>query len=172
MRGVSAARDGRKGQRGLTLIEMLVAIAIMTVGVIGIAASFANIQRDAQVGQNQASLEATMGHVTDYLRSKAVAYTYCAQQGSTYSVGMTVEGVNLGLNAPPSVTLTKVTNVDSNGTVLPPLFDCASGSPVAPPPGTTVCPSSYCDWGVQRLTVTITSTTGRSLTRVVFKSAI
>jgi prepilin-type N-terminal cleavage/methylation domain-containing protein len=164
-----ALRPRHGGQRGITLIELLVTIAVMAVGVVGITSSFATIQTSAHISQDQSALEVTMRNIDDYLRTTA-PYQWCAPTTATYDIPTTVIGVS-ALKVAPAVTLTTTTRAFANGVAEPPLYDCSGTTPISPQTGTT-CPSTstYCDWGVQRLTVTITSTTGRTLTRVVFKS--
>lgn len=167
-------RRRRRSELGVTLIELLVAITIMGIGVVGIAVAFANIERDAGISTDQANLEVAMRHAVSYLQTQG--YSACAPTSSSYSVPTTIDGV--ALNASVSVALTKVSSAQwqagaavGSGTSEPPLYDCSSGSAQSLGTGVTTCPSTYCDWGVQRLTIKLTSSkTGRVLTRVVFKS--
>jgi Tfp pilus assembly protein PilV len=167
-------RQRRRAEHGLTLIEMLVTIALMTVGIVGVAALFANMERGAVITSDQATLEVAMRHVATYLQSPSLVYAPCAATaaGSAYSVATTLDNVPLKVSS-VSVSLTPASAAEwqagsgaGSGTPQPPIYDCNGG------PHTTTastCPSSYCDWGVQRLTVKLTSPTGRVLTRVVFK---
>lgn len=175
MRAPRCQRDRRQAEHGLTLIEMLVTITLMTFGVIGIAAAFANMERSAAISTDQGTLEVAMRHVVTYVESpSSLGYTPCAPlgTGAAYPLGTTLDGVALKVNT-VSLTLTPVSSAEwqsgsapGSGTPQPPIYDCNGG---AHSTTSSTCPSSYCDWGVQRLTVKLTSPTGRVLTRVVFK---
>jgi prepilin-type N-terminal cleavage/methylation domain-containing protein len=179
---VRVVRRRHRGQLGLTLVEMLVTIAIMGVGVVGIAASFGAVERNSSTGTDQTALEVSMRHVTDYVRSSAVPYSFCAPVAAPYPNLFTKQangtwqlpdGTQFTLAAQPQVTLTQATSADWNGgTTEPPIYDCSAsiGQGVA-----TCAAGHYCDWGVQRITVKLTAppllgNPSRTLSRDLFKS--
>jgi hypothetical protein len=154
-----------------------VTIAIMSAGVVGIAASFAAVERQSTTGTDQTALEVSMRHVTDYVRSSAAPYSFCAPAGAPYSGVFKLtagkwelqDGSHLQFAVQPQVTLTQATSADWNGgTTEPPIYDCTAPTGH----GATTCVAGhYCDWGVQRITVKLTAPNGqRTLSRVVFKS--
>jgi prepilin-type N-terminal cleavage/methylation domain-containing protein len=168
-------RAGRVSEHGVTLIEMLVTIALISVGVLGLAGGVANLQVSARVTTDQTRLELAMRQVTDYLRAPyngdattSIQYAPCA---ATYAIPATIAGVTLlapagPLRVLPTVTVAVSTSATRSSGAAPfPVKDCTSGV-FAPQIG---CTAANCDWGVQKVTVTITSTTNRSLTRLVYK---
>ena len=69
--GAGPERRSRRRQAGLTLIEMLVTIAIIATGVVGIAYGFAAVVRSSDVAQQQATLDTAARYVVDYMQSNA-----------------------------------------------------------------------------------------------------
>jgi len=138
---------------------MIVTIAIMAVGVVGIVGALAQTENLSGITQSQANLEVAMRQVSDYVRDSSAAglkYSWCdspayvlpappAGSGITW----TITGVKLGASA---------TRVGSSGTIS------------TPPVTRTGCPASTGDWGVQEITIKVTSGS-RSLVRTVWKSA-
>ena len=145
-------RSRRRAQSGLTLIETIVTVAILAIGVTGIAASFSASQilsRDIAI---EAKVAATGRLNTDNLRSSAVGYVPCAP-ASAYQTSVF---------QPPGETVTVLTPIifiqtiagSNNGAVLQ---DCG-GTP------------DQRDLGIQQLRIKTTDqATGRSLVRVVLK---
>ena len=147
-------RRGRRSQRGLTLIEMLVAVAVITVGVSGIIGGIAIVEKVAGIAQNQANLEVVMRQLSDLVRSdNGLPYKPCAQPtGSTkYTLPSAPSGVTWSITA-----IMESTSATRNGSSLP------------LPTGSSSCGSSTYDWGVQEITLQVSSTS-RSLTRTVWK---
>lgn len=170
----------RSGQRGLTLIETVVAVAVLTVGVLGIASSLAAAERIATIDQNQAQLEVTMRQLADWVRSSSSS---SCSNGSCPSLPyQTCAGVNAYRaslqNAVSSGALTSASgqtlaiqsvNLSTSGTRSP-----AGGGAIQTPPQLTcsgTCPGATCvgDWGVQEITVSVKSDISE-VTRVVWKS--
>lgn len=169
-------------QRGLTLIETLVAVAVLTIGVVGIAGGVAATQKVAAVSQNESQLELTMRQFSDWVRTSSsssctnaacpnLPYSVCAQP-STYGSAIT-SAVAAGALTPPTgvtrsiqaISLSTAASRSSGGvaTTMPPV-----------PGGTcfsTTCPGASCigDWGVQEITLRVSSG-ANSVTRVVWKS--
>jgi type II secretory pathway pseudopilin PulG len=147
----------------LTLIELVVSIAVLSIGVVGIAFGFSAAERSATITQTQAQLEGTIRHISDYIRSHdQLTYQLCATP-ATYSVPNPLEGITLN-PANPVTAIALSTSATRNGAAVPPLKDCTTQQ-VAP----SSCPNLHtCDWGVQEIKITATSG-GRSLTRWVWK---
>jgi type II secretory pathway pseudopilin PulG len=164
--GAYMKRRTRAAERGLTLIEMIVTVAVMTLAVVGIAGAMAATERIASVTQDQAQLELAMRQLSDFVRdstpSTGLAYRPCARS-SDYIGRLPPK--------PAGVTNWTVTAV----------YESTSGSrqglsstPVNTSPLRTcsgTCPGASCvgDWGVQEITLRV-SDSARSLTRVVWKS--
>jgi prepilin-type N-terminal cleavage/methylation domain-containing protein len=157
----------RSRERGLTLIEMILTIAIISVGIVGIAASFSTAELAARDVSVQSQLEAQARLDTDLLRSDclaAITTTQCGSQGVPYIIcagTAAATGGSYSSYIPDTVTVTLETSATSNsaGTLANPAGkipkDCG-GSP------------DVQDYGIQKLTVTVTAT-GRSLSRIVYK---
>jgi prepilin-type N-terminal cleavage/methylation domain-containing protein len=149
----------RGGERGLTLVEMILTIAIISVGIVGIAASFSTAELAARDVSIQSQLEVRARWDTDLLRSSCGAATSSAQcgspaQGVPYVIcaGISAYGSYI---SPDSVTVTLETSASSNSGALK---DCGGTPDVQ-------------DYGIQKLTVTVKdAATGRSLTRIVYKN--
>src|SRR4029077_6273526 len=72
-----ASRPGRRPEHGFTLIDCLVAIAIMSTSIVVIVGGFANAAKSAGIASDQTQLEAVMRNVADWVRSPAIPYVYC-----------------------------------------------------------------------------------------------
>jgi type II secretory pathway pseudopilin PulG len=165
------ARSRRRGEAGLTLIDTLVAIAIMSVSIVVIVGGFANAARSASIATDQANLEATMNHLTDWVRSPSIPYKWCADPNQTlaqsYSAAIVanppLQGSGPDAVPIPANVVTAAIHASSmtrtNAAVTNPggllQLQCTDGN----------------DWGVQRLTLTLTSSSGRTLSQVLYKSA-
>jgi prepilin-type N-terminal cleavage/methylation domain-containing protein len=172
------ARRLRCGERGLTLIEMLVTVVVIAVGVVGIAGALAETQHASAINQDQSQLEVAMRQLSDWVRDSSSAscsatpgtcpnlpYSTCAQV-STYAPAVT-SAVSAGaLSSGPQFAITKVNESvypgggTRKGSVTPPLPGgvCSAQSPVTG------------DWGVQEITLKV-SDSRSSLTRIVWKSS-
>jgi prepilin-type N-terminal cleavage/methylation domain-containing protein len=134
-------RRRRPHEHGLTLIEMLVAIAVIGGGVLGIVYGFAGAVDTSRVARDQAALQTAMSQVFSVVQSDAappVGIPYQACADATYFNGY------LRSTTPPPGTAWFVTAVNA--------FGCGSGA------------------RVQEVSVTVTSD-GHSLTRAVWKSS-
>ncbi|HEY7927272.1 MAG TPA: type II secretion system protein [Candidatus Dormibacteraeota bacterium] len=160
-------RHTRVGERGLTLIEMVVTIAIVSVAVVGIAGGLAATERLAGITQDQSQLEVAMRQLSDFVRdstpSSGLSYTPCAQP-ATYNSGLRAK--------PPGITGWRVVQVyeSTNGT----RNGVGQTNPLQTTPLRTCsghCPGASCvgDWGVQEISLSV-SNGARSLTRMVWKS--
>ena len=156
------ARRRHRGQEGLTLIELLVAIAVMSIGVVGVAYGFSAAIRTGAVEQDQARLEVASRQLSDLVRSPdGLPYRLCASP-SEYTAS---------LPAPPAGIATwAITGIQVSHLTPPPARRTAAGTTVYPPPLQVCSDLTTGDWGVQEITIRV-STSTRSLTRVVWKGA-
>lgn len=169
----SCSRGRRIRQRGLTLIETVVTVAVLAVGVVGIASSLAAVERIAGISQNQSQLEVSMRQLSDWVRNSTSAtcssgtcpslpYRYCATNPSTYNAFVAnAEAAGTLTSSIGSAPIQSVkvstagTRTGSTGTVaMPSLTSCGGGGG---------------DWGVQEITLKITAN-GNTVQRVVWKS--
>jgi prepilin-type N-terminal cleavage/methylation domain-containing protein len=155
----SVARWRHRRERGLTLLEVLITITILTIGVVGVMGGVAAAQRISGINQEQAQLEPAMRQLSDYVRDSSA-------QGLTYKLcaNTTTNAYSLaGLGSAPGVLQWFITKVaysvtnggTRNGVATSPLLACPGGG----------------DWGVQEITLQVKIiNTNRSLTRVVWKA--
>ena len=140
----------------MTLIEMLVTIAVIGVGVVGIAYGFTAVVRSSGDTQEQATLDGAAHYLADYVQSDAdVAYHLCA---TSYAAPSTTT---------PSPQSAAYLN---RGVMWASTFPADVSSP-APTPGyagLATCSASTDDFGVQEITITVTDH-GLSVTQVVWK---
>ena len=165
--GRPARRCARGGQRGMTLIEAIVALALVAVAVVALVLDLDAAQKSTTIAQNQASADAQLRYVSDYLRGHSTsAYVLCAGT-ATYSIPNPPSGPALNPSNPvTAITLSK--SATRNGSPISPLKDCKTGT-VSPATCPVASSPPGCDYGVQE--ITITQTVGStSLTRSVWKS--
>lgn len=150
----SRPRRGRRlPEAGLTLIEAVVTIAVMSIGVLGLALSLSSVQLLARAETRQSQLAATVRLIGDTLRSSgSTAYIACASAGSYNSV--------LASLALPTTENYSVLSLD----LVPPSGANYNASGfLAPCSGTP-------DWGLQRISIRVTDNpSGQVLNRVVYK---
>lgn len=134
-------------------METLVTIAVMSIGVIGLALSMSSAQILARDSVVQSQFAAYERGVSDALRSLTAAYVSCATTASYSGVVSTV-------TAPASTQSVVVFALDL---MKQPSSDNASGY-------LALCGATQ-DWGVQRLTLKFKDTaSGLTLYRVVYKT--
>jgi Tfp pilus assembly protein PilV len=149
----------------LTLIEMLVTIAVIAVGVLGIAGGIAIAEKSAGIAQGQAKLEVAMRQISDYVRADCYApsdpncrlgllYKPCAQTAGSkrYTLPTNPAGLTWSI-----IAINESRSATRNGSSLP------------KPNGSSSCGGNVYDWGVQEITLKVSST-GRSLTRTIWKA--
>lgn len=171
----------RGGERGLTMIEMIATIALVSVGVVGIAGGIAATERIAAVNQDQSQLEVAMRQLSDWTRDsscntscfmtqfRALPYSPCEQASVTGTDPYNVElqaAVSANLLTPPLNTKFVITRVQESPTGSNGLRNGVGTSPQT----TAGCPAGVGDWGVQEITLKV-SDAARSITRVVWKSS-
>ena len=150
-------RNRKQAQAGITLIEMLVALSVISIAVVGIAYGFSAAVRSSGEAQTQATLDGAARYLADYLQASTPdTYEYCATSYATpaaSTVGYT------GLSW-------KVMSVAESSTASLPGFTpqpCTVGF------GRHGRTTSY-DYGVQEITITVVKGPS-SLNLVVWKEA-
>jgi prepilin-type N-terminal cleavage/methylation domain-containing protein len=139
----------------MTLIEMLVTIAVIGIGVVGIAYGFGAVVRASGDTQEQATLDGAAHYLAGYMQSDAdVRYRTCA---ASYRAPSTTDP-----------TAASALYLD-DGVSWPSRFPVTVSSP-DPTPGYAslrACTAGD-DYGVQEITITVTDH-GISVTQVVWK---
>lgn len=164
---MSTARRRRGGERGVTLIEMLVTVAVMGAGIAAMLGGFAGAERAAAVARSQAALVDALRTAADEV--SAAPYAACAGIASGVAYPVSVPGVVATASAvvrpasPPSLSAGGVPV--SVSAVL-----CGAGGGSAVGSSCVAGAAQACDYGIQRVTVTV-SGGGRTLSRDVWKGA-
>jgi Tfp pilus assembly protein PilV len=158
-----------RAQGGLTLIEIIAALVLLTVGVLALIEGLAATQSNASISTDQAQLEASAREVGDYLRSAAVPYNPCDFTPLTpdqYKTAVTT-GLGSGFSTKWKPTVIDVTEA-TGATVT--LAGAATQTTVPYEKHCTTTSPGIGDWGAQRITFQLTSpSTRRTIVRAVFK---
>lgn len=169
-----SARPKRHGENGLTLLETLITMVLLTVAMVGITGSIAATQRVAAITQDQSRLEVAMRQLSDFVRdstSAGLGYQTCTKVTAPVTAG--AAGTTTGTYAtqigalakPPGVKQWGLTAIalSTNGT-----HDTNSNIGAV---WTTGCPVGQGDYGVQKITLSVFDSAGtRSISRTVWKS--
>ncbi|TMF13158.1 MAG: hypothetical protein E6I33_11310 [Chloroflexi bacterium] len=166
-RGV--VRRGRRGQAGLSLIEVAATVFLLGVAVVALVAGLATTQRSAAIASGQTKLEAAARQMGDFLRTPddgsapKVAYQLCDAHGTqpdTYKTAV-ISGLPPMFNTSWNPKIIEVAEATSASLTQDPTYSTE--------PELT-CSDGNTDWGVQRITFSVTdATTNRTLVRAVFK---
>ncbi|MGH7722265.1 MAG: type IV pilus modification PilV family protein [Candidatus Dormibacteria bacterium] len=136
----------RRGERGLTLLELLVTITLMGVGFLSLLAAFSTVEVTVGATGEDAQLTSQARAVGDFVRSENFPYIVCGV-ASGYGTALRAAGY--------SATIVAVAQAASS-TSLPPINGCSLGPATGP------------DYGVQQIEYRVASA-HHSLTRVVYK---
>jgi len=159
----AAQRRRRRGERGFTLIDTLVGIAVMSTGVVGIMYGFSAVERSAAASTDQARVQAEMRQLSDFVRSPtSLTYVQCAIESPAHHDY--TPHINMAWTSGDSWTMSVAVGTSStrNGLAVQSWVACPAVAGVRPAGG---------DWNVQEITLKVVSSTSRSLTRVVWKGA-
>lgn len=150
-----ARRSGRAHERGLTLVELLVTLFLMSLGMVALLGLFSTIELSVGATNSDAQLATDMRHLEDYVESEQFTYIQCGT-ASAYQTALNGSYAAQGYAAS---VLTVVQALSGSQTTT------AGGSvPLTPRAG---CGSSV-DYGVQQIQLRV-SASGHSVTRVVYK---
>jgi prepilin-type N-terminal cleavage/methylation domain-containing protein len=162
-----AWRRAHRGERGVTLIELLVTIAIMTIGFVSVISAFSTIEIAVGSISVDAQLTSAARQVGDYIESEQFAYITC---GTALAYDTALQSAIPSKLILPSGYTPKVIGVAeaSGGSHI---VSGVSGSQALIPIGG--CSASSHDFGVQQIEFQV-STLGRSpasstYTRIVYK---
>jgi hypothetical protein len=186
-RAIRGRQLTRRGERGLTMIETIATIFLLTIGIVGFAAGMAATERIATINQDQSQLEVAMRQLSDWVRDsscddatcfptqrRALPYVLCEQastSGTDEYNGDLNTAITSGVLTPSSGTKFKIIQVLESPTTVNGVPANGLRNGVGTPPQTTIgCPPGVGDWGVQEITVKVWDAS-HSVTRVVWKSA-
>jgi Tfp pilus assembly protein PilV len=153
-------RRGRRpkhaGEEGLTLIELLVTISLMTLGFLSLLAAFSTIEVTVGATSDDAQLTSQARQIQDYVESEGFAYIECAS-AANYQTAIN-SAISSGALKPLGYTVTVNAVAQASGGsdtigALSPVNGCSGGSP---------------DYGVQQIQFRVSSLR-HSLVRIVYK---
>ena len=158
----------RRGEAGLSLIELLISISIMAIAFVALAAGFAQSELLVGSSADDAQLASLARQVADLTQSEGFAYVACTGPAGQAPSGKTTYQTALRAAVSTTYTINVVgvmqADASSQHTVsgttgpLTAINNCVGA-------GT----GSSADYGVQRITFAVVAPSGRSLQRVVFK---
>lgn len=158
-------RRNHAGERGLTLIELLVTISIMTIAFLSLLAAFSTIQLTVGATSDAAQLTAIAREASDVIESESFAYVPCTGPLGQAPTGVTSYQTAIQTAVSSKVTVVAVAQAQGsasshtiNGTTVPlsPINGCSSGPATGP------------DYGVQQIEFKVASSR-HSITRIVYK---
>jgi prepilin-type N-terminal cleavage/methylation domain-containing protein len=162
-------RRTHSGERGVTLIELVVTIAIMTIGFVSVISAFSTIELAVGSISKDAQLTSQARQIGDYIESEQFAYITCgsaAVYDTQLQSAISTQVVRLQISYTAKVLLVAQASGGSH------IVSGVSGSqPLIPIGG---CSGSGHDFGVQQIEFQV-STPGHALaipivyTRVVYK---
>lgn len=153
-------RRAHQGERGVTLIELLVTIAIMTIGFVSVISAFSAIEMGVSSIGKDAQLTSVARQVGDYIESEQFAYVTCGTAAGYDTPLQAAIPAQLVLPAGFAAHVILVAQATGGTHVV----SGVSGS-LIPIGG---CSASSHDFGVQQIEFKVT-TSGHSILRIVFK---
>lgn len=163
----SCRRPGREGERGVTLIELLVTMAVMALGFVALIAAFSTVELQVSSTNDDAQLTTVARQAADVIETQVaqggIAYVLCSPPaGGTYKTELN------GAFRPPAtdrLTIVSVAQAQASGSshIVSP-----NPAPVALTPISN-CGGASADYGVQQITFKVSSNLGHSLVRTVYK---
>lgn len=156
-----AGRGRRRGEQGVTLIELLVTIAVMSIGFVAVISAFSTIEiAVGSIGQD-AQLTSQARQVGDFIQSEQYSYITC--------------GTAAGYNATLQTAINANTVVLQTGYTARVILvvQATGGSHVVSGTSGALIPIGGCtgsthDFGVQQIQFQLT-TSRNSITRTVYK---
>jgi Tfp pilus assembly protein PilV len=157
-------RRSRRGERGLTLIELLVTIFLMSVGFLSLLAAFSTIELTVGATSDDAQLASQARQVEDYVQSESFTYIVCGAT-SEYQAALqaAVSSGKITLKAGYSARVTAVAQASGGSHTV-----SGTNGPVSPINGCSRGPAGGPDYGVQQIKVDVSSAK-HSLARIVYK---
>jgi prepilin-type N-terminal cleavage/methylation domain-containing protein len=162
-----AARRARASERGVTLIELLVTIAVLAVGFVALLSAFAQTELAVGTTSDDAQLATRAGRVAAYIQSEAFAYVQCtgptgaAPSGTIpYASALRNAGV-INKAGDRIVTVAQATGGDH--------AIAGQSVPIVPHDCSLAGTGSLPDYGVQQIKFQVVAVDGRPLIRTVYK---
>lgn len=159
-------RRKHPSERGVTLIEMVVTIALLALGFVAMIGLFSVVVVVGRSPTNDAQLATQARQVADYLESEDLAYRTCGTAGQYDNDVQTARASNPALDTIPSSTSAHVIRVNqaTGGTDT---FHGTANTPLVPKAG---CVGAPPDYGVQQLEIKLqVVNSNQTVTRIVYK---
>lgn len=163
MRSRRRARHASEG--GLTLIELIVTLFLMTLGVVAMLGLFSTIVIATRSTDASAQLASQMRQVQDFIESENLPYRQCGSVAAYDADAQSARGPGGALNGvPPSYSVHVIgLQQASGGTHTVASVPSQNLSPI------NGCVGSAADYGVQQLEVSVSDSLSHSLKRIVYK---
>jgi prepilin-type N-terminal cleavage/methylation domain-containing protein len=157
----------RRGEHGLTLIELLVTITLMGVGFLSLLAGFSTIELAVGATSDDAQLTSLARQVSDVIESEGLAYVQCTGPLGQAPSGVTPyqTAIRSAVTTTFTIRILAVAQAQGSGS-----SHTVSGvsSPLLAINGCSAGPAAGPDYGVQQIKLQVAST-HHSLTRIVYK---
>jgi prepilin-type N-terminal cleavage/methylation domain-containing protein len=174
MTGPRAARRARAGQRGVTLIELLVTIGVLAVGFVALLTAFAQTELAVGTTNADAILASRAAQVAGYIQSSGnFTYVQC-----TGPLGQSPGGVKSYLaQLFDQTSKVRISGAWTNRDRILSVAQASSGNhtvagqevPIAPRNCSLSGTGSSADYGIQQIVFQVVSPGGQTLTRTVYK---
>ena len=163
----SRRRARRAGESGLTLIELIVTLGLLTLGVVAMLGLFATIVIATRSTDASAQLASQVRQVQDFIESESLPYLQCGTVAGYDAAVQTARGPGGTLNSVPTSYSVHVIGLQqaSGGTHTLVGVTNMSLSPI------NGCVGSTPDYGVQQIEVNVQEVlnSSHSLKRIVYK---
>jgi prepilin-type N-terminal cleavage/methylation domain-containing protein len=157
----------RRGERGLTLIELLVTISLMGVGFLSLLAGFSTIELAVGATSDDAQLTSLARQVSDVIESEGFAYVQCTGPLGQAPSGVTSyqTAIRGAVTTTYTISILAVAQAQGSGS-----SHTVSGvsSPLLAINGCSAGPAAGPDYGVQQIKFQVASA-HHSLARIVYK---
>lgn len=157
----------RQGERGLTLIELLVTISLMGVGFLSLLAGFSTIELTVGATSEDAQLTSLARQVTDVIESESLAYVQCTGPLGQAPSGLISYQTAIRGAVTTTYTISIIAVAQAQGSGSSHTVSGVS-SPLLPINGCSAGPAAGPDYGVQQIQFQVASA-HHSLTRIVYK---
>lgn len=160
-------RRRRVGERGVTLLELMVTLFLMALAFVAVLKAFSVTQLTAGATATDASLASLARQAGDFIESSGLPYIACTGPSGQAPAGVTSSYQTL-LQAAVGSSITVVAVNQAVGSASSHTVNGVPNQPLQPINGCSAGPATSPDYGVQQIKFTATLK-GQTLTRTVYK---